>query len=174
MTDSALNNYTCQILQVEEVCGPRRDNFCSRLRQMSNLCKGYRVKGQGRQNKRGQTRRLAGVQVICMKQRSSNTNFCWKIHRAGGHRWALLSPGQVELAGRESRVDRAASEEPVRQVLQEASCPPVHLGTDGPRPWASFAWVDKDLQKALKIWLHSLFTVLPVSQIILDSLFFYF
>lgn len=109
-----------------------------------------------------------------MRQQSGDTTFCWKIHRAGGHQWALLSTGQVELAGRRSRVDRAASEEPLKQVLQEASCPPVHLGTDGPRPRASFAWVDKDLQKALKIWLHSLFTVLPVSQIILDSLSFYF
>lgn len=26
----------------------------------------------------------------------------------------------------------------------------MHLETDGPRPWASLAWVDKDCQKALK------------------------
>lgn len=81
----------------------------------------------------------------------------------------------MELAGRESGVDREASEEePLKHGLQEARCPLMCLGTEGPECWASFAWVDKDCQKVLKIGFHSLFTVLPVSQISLDSLFFYF
>ena len=96
------------------------------------------------------------------------------MHRAGGHQCSLLSARQVELAGRESRDDRAASEEPLKLGLQEARCPLMHLKTESPEHWVSFAWVDKDCQKVLKIGLHSLFTVLPVSQISLDSLFFYF
>lgn len=85
-----------------------------------------------------------------MKWQRSRTNVPQKVHRARGPQWALLSAGWVELVGRESRIDRTVSEEPLKHVLQEASCPSMRLGTDGPGPQASFAWIDKDRQKALK------------------------